>query len=95
MDYHLPNHIVENLLGLKSKQATSFLHATLADNDKVHVDMSHGFKHHGSNGKFKFSISRKLFMACIEVLVLSGNILVRDLATAAPLMLVLTLPLDW
>ena len=48
--------ILENLLGLKSKQAdvtAAFLHATLEEDEKVYVEMPLGFKQRGSNGKFK------------------------------------------
>ncbi len=47
--------ILENLLGLKSKQAdvtATFFHATLGEDEKVYVEMPLGFKQHGSNGKF-------------------------------------------
>ena len=48
--------ILENLLGLKSKQAdvtAAFLHATLEEDEKVYVEMPLGFKQRGSNGKYK------------------------------------------
>ncbi len=59
--------ILENYLHLKSKQAdvnAAFLHVTLEEVEKVYVEMSCGFKQHGSKGKF----SRKLSMGCIKVL---------------------------
>ncbi len=46
--------ILENLLGLKSKQANVtaiLLHATLGEDVKVYVEMHLGFKQCGSNGK--------------------------------------------
>ncbi len=46
--------ILENILGLKSKQAdvtAAFLHATLGEDEKVYVEMPLVFKQHGSNGK--------------------------------------------
>ncbi len=48
--------ILENLLGLKSKQVdftAAILHATLEEVEKVYVEMPLGFKQHGSNRKFK------------------------------------------
>ncbi|KAL7459413.1 hypothetical protein ACHAXS_000447 [Conticribra weissflogii] len=44
--------ILENLLGLKSKQVedtTAFLHATLEEDEKVYVEMPTGFKQHVGN----------------------------------------------
>ncbi len=54
--------ILENLLGLKSKQAgvtAAFLHAILGEDEKVYVEMPLGFKQHGSNGKFKVLCFKK------------------------------------
>ena len=54
--------ILENLLGLKSKQAdvtAAFLHATLGEDEKVYVEMPLGFKQRGSNGKFKVLCLKK------------------------------------
>ncbi len=48
--------IVENLLGMKSKQVNvtaTFIHATFGKDEKVYVDMCLGFKQCYSNGKFK------------------------------------------
>ncbi len=47
--------ILENLLGLKSKQAdvtAAFLHATFEEDEKVYVEMPLGFKQHCRNGKY-------------------------------------------
>ena len=54
--------ILENLLGLKSKQAdvtAAFLHATLEKDEEVYVEMPLGFKQRGSNGKFKVLCLKK------------------------------------
>ncbi len=54
--------ILENLLGLKSKEpdiTAAFLHATLVEDEKVYVEMPLGFKQHGSNGKFKVLCLKK------------------------------------
>ncbi len=54
--------ILENQLGLKSKQAdvtAAFLNATLEEDKKVYVEMPSGFKQWGSNGKFKVLCFKK------------------------------------
>ncbi len=51
--------ILENLLGLKSKQAdvtAAFIHATLGEDKKVYVEMHLGFKQHR---KFKVLLLKK------------------------------------
>ncbi len=76
--------ILENLLGLKSKQAdvtTAFLHATPGEDEKVYVKMPLGFKQCGSNGKYKSFVLRKLSMACAKVLAPFGNISLRSVVT--------------
>ncbi len=48
--------ILENLLGMKSKQAdvtAAFLQATLGEDEKVYAEMLLGFKQNASNRKFK------------------------------------------
>ncbi len=54
--------ILENLLCLKSKQAdvtTTFLHATLGEDEKVYMEMPLGFKQRGSNRKFEVLCLKK------------------------------------
>ncbi len=54
--------ILENLRGLKSKQAdvtTAFLHATLGKDEKVYVEMPLGFNQNGSNEKIKVLCLKK------------------------------------
>ncbi len=54
--------ILENLLGLKSKQVdvtAAFLHATLEESEKVYMEKPLGFKQRGSNGKFKVLCLKK------------------------------------
>ncbi len=85
--------ILENLLGLKSKQAdvtAAFLHANLGEDENIYVDTPLGFKQRSSNGKFEVLCLKKLFMACVKVLMPFGNISTRNLVTAAYLMLFLT-----
>ncbi len=60
--------ILENLLGLKSKQAdvtTAFLHATLGEDEKVYVEMPLDFKQRGLNGKYKvLCLKKTLYGLC-------------------------------
>ncbi len=54
--------ILENPLGLKSKQAdvtAAFLHVTRGENEKVYVEIPLGLKQHYSNGKFKVICLKK------------------------------------
>ncbi len=80
---------LENLLGLKSKQAkviAAFLHASLQEDEKVFVRMPLDFNQMES---LRFFISRKLVMVCINVCVLSGDISQRNLVIVACLKLLL------
>ncbi len=54
--------ILENLLGLKSRQAgvtAAFLHSTFGEDEKVYVEMPLGFKQCSSNGKYKVLCLKK------------------------------------
>ncbi len=85
--------VLENLLGLKSKQAdgtATFLHATLGEDEKVYKELPLGFKQHSSNENSRLFVSRKLFMACIKVLMISENISLKNMVTVAYLKLLLT-----
>ncbi len=60
--------ILQNLLGLKPKQANvaaAISHATLGEDEKVYVEMPLGFKQHGSNGEFKaLHLKKTLYGLC-------------------------------
>ncbi len=83
--------ILENLLGLKSKQANvtaAFFHATLGEDEKVYVKMPVGFKQHGSYGKFNYlSQEKSLWFASKSLCLL--EISLRNLGTVVCLKLLL------
>ncbi len=93
--------ILENLLGLKSKQVdvtAAFIHATLIEDEKSCVKMPLGFKQHGYKECSRFFVSRKISLACIKVLMPSGNTSLRKLVAVAFLKLHLTtasLSVEW